>query len=424
MEVKRSQYRRIDRRISQWCSGTHADVGRCDDACTGFWDVCRRSLGQSDGLEGLPCCERRCLCANVDREHGLRLWRRPLTSAERDKLLLGFNELTAESSRSIGLSYVLERMLLAKDFLFRSELGVSEGGSTTLFRLTPYEVAAFLSFFLWQSVPDTVLLEAAKTDQLKTLAQVSQQIERMTQDPRGKRGLMAFFYDWLHLHLIQDVNKDTKMFPQATAALRGKLEASARMFLEAMIEQKASLADILLSSDTFADTSISSVYTDIPAQSATLQRVQTDRSKRLGILLSPAFTFAHAGSSSTGFVHRGVFLLEQMMCKVFPSPPPNVNEILEEALKKVDPTKLTQRQKLNNCQRDMSQAVDPWERPLSYSIPSVVSARKKANWRLIRRENCLILAMVLGRSKMRLLRILWLLCKPSQGLSGFNAVFR
>ncbi|MCB9642174.1 MAG: DUF1592 domain-containing protein [Myxococcales bacterium] len=278
--------------------------------------------------------------------YGRRLWRRSLDKAEIDKLLLGFTELTAEADRKTGLSYVLERMLVGKEFLFRSELGTPEAGKTDLFRLTPHEVASYLSFFIWQSVPDDTLLDAADNNQLQTLAQIQQQVDRMAKDPRGKRGIITFFYDWLHLHLIQDVNKDGSMFPEVTPTLRQELEESAKMFLSYLIDQKGTLRDVMLSDETFANASIGSLYTDITAQDAELQRVKVDTSKRLGILLSPAFVFAHAGTTSTGFVHRGVFLLEQMMCKVFPSPPPNVNEILAEALKKVDPTKLTQRQKL------------------------------------------------------------------------------
>jgi hypothetical protein len=58
--------------------------------------------------------------------------------------------------------------------------------SGSIYRLGDLALASRLSFFLWSSLPDESLLQAAEQGKLKQPAVLEQQIRRMLADPRSK----------------------------------------------------------------------------------------------------------------------------------------------------------------------------------------------------------------------------------------------
>ena len=75
-----------------------------------------------------------------------------------------------------GIQDALERLLADPDFLFRIErdpAGIAPGAP---YRLSDLELASRLSFFLWSSIPDDELLEAAEQGRLKDPAVLEQQV--------------------------------------------------------------------------------------------------------------------------------------------------------------------------------------------------------------------------------------------------------
>jgi hypothetical protein len=88
-------------------------------------------------------------------------------------------------------------VLKSPRFLYR-EIG---GGTD------PYDVASRISFGLWDSLPDTPLLEAAASGQLATPEQVAGQADRMIADPRARGKLREFFLRWLKVDQVRDLAK-------------------------------------------------------------------------------------------------------------------------------------------------------------------------------------------------------------------------
>ena len=67
------------------------------------------------------------------------------------------------------------------------------------YRLSDLELASRLSFFLWSSIPDDELLEAATRDRLKDPAVLERQVRRMLADPKSERFVTNFAGQWLYL---------------------------------------------------------------------------------------------------------------------------------------------------------------------------------------------------------------------------------
>src|SRR5690348_2551909 len=113
--------------------------------------------GDINGL--VPCkpagpADVKCRDAFV-RSFGLRAFRRPLRDAEFKRYAGAFSTSATASGKFLeGARTVVEAMLQSPNFLFHLESG--PGGKSA-----DYDLASRLSYFLWDTMPDPVLLDAA-----------------------------------------------------------------------------------------------------------------------------------------------------------------------------------------------------------------------------------------------------------------------
>ena len=120
--------------------------------------ICRPlSAGEADELD----CARRIL-ANLVR----RAYRRPVTNDDIEPLLEFYWEGRSRGGFDTGIQSALERILVDPEFLFRVERDPAIAAPSTAFDLSGLDLASRLSFFLWSSVPDEELLEAAADGKL------------------------------------------------------------------------------------------------------------------------------------------------------------------------------------------------------------------------------------------------------------------
>ena len=98
---------------------------------------------------------------------GSRVFRRPLSETERDRYALLHSVTESDSDFAGGIEVVLTAMLQSPHFLYRRELGVAQEDGT--YELTPHEVASFLSYFLWGSMPDEELFTESELRLLRDL---------------------------------------------------------------------------------------------------------------------------------------------------------------------------------------------------------------------------------------------------------------
>src|SRR6185436_19721062 len=81
----------------------------------------------------------------------------------------------------LGIQKALERLLVSSQFLFRIERPAT-GAAGTISRVSDLELASRLSFFLWSSIPDDELLDAASAGRLKDPTVLDRQVRRMLAD--------------------------------------------------------------------------------------------------------------------------------------------------------------------------------------------------------------------------------------------------
>src|SRR6185436_10208770 len=101
-----------------------------------------------------------------------------------------------------GIEFALRRLLVSPEFLYRIEADPASAPSNGTYRLNDFELASRLSFFLWSSIPDDELLDAAAKGALRTRAGLRAQVRRMLADSRSGTLAQNFGGQWL---LIRNV---------------------------------------------------------------------------------------------------------------------------------------------------------------------------------------------------------------------------
>jgi hypothetical protein len=139
-------------------------------------------------------CARRIL-AQLAR----RAYRRPVTDGDLEDLTPFYTEGRAAGGFESGIQLALERLLVSPQFLFRIEREPAGAAPGKAYRVSDLELASRLSFFIWSSIPDDELLEAAIRGELKNPDVLERQTRRMLADPRSQALITNFAAQWLFL---------------------------------------------------------------------------------------------------------------------------------------------------------------------------------------------------------------------------------
>jgi hypothetical protein len=254
-----------------------------------------------------------------------RAYRRPLTESE-VKTLLGFFEAgRRDGDFNAGIQRVIERVLIAPDFLFRSESDPSGLAPGTAHRITDLELASRLSFFLWSSIPDDELLETAVRNQLHTAPVLARQVKRMLADDRSQALIENFFGQWLFVRNISQVRPDPKAYPEFDENLRAGFRTETELFLASQIREDHSSLELLTANYTFVNERLAKHYGVPNVYGDRFRRVTYPDDRRAGILGQGAvLTAINSYANRTSPVKRGQWLLENVLGTPPPPPPPGV----------------------------------------------------------------------------------------------------
>ena len=289
------------------------------------------------GLDGQACAER--MLDTVGR----RAFRRTLTAVEKAAFLDLWRRGTmgGESSDG-GLEMVLTAILEAPQFLYRSERGLvdestagpdrSEAeGETRPVRLGGFEVATRLSYFLWGTMPDDELLDAAEHGRLDTVAGVRVEAERMLDDPRAHAGTASFFRQYLSLETMGNVEKDTTAYPVYSHALAASWRGSLERYVDDAFWNGKTFRALLTMPTVYADAQFSTAYgMTSNAASGTFAKLAMPPGRYEGLLAQPGMMARLAGPNQSSPVRRGVFVFDKMLCQPLPPPPADLNIVPPE----------------------------------------------------------------------------------------------
>ncbi|MFO0660101.1 MAG: DUF1592 domain-containing protein [Polyangiaceae bacterium] len=257
---------------------------------------------------------------------GKRVYRRPLSDKETQQIVtIGSTAATALGDFWQGLSWSLAALLQSPYFLYRVE---RQGDGS----LDAFEKATRLSFFLWNSIPDQPLLDAAEQGELDTDSGYRVQAERMLADPRSKRAVRNFFSEWLGLQELDSFTKDPNIFKHYSPDLGPAAREETLLLAEHIVlNTDGDLRDFFTTKTTFVNRRLAALY-NVPAPSEeSFGMVELgDEEPRRGFLGQVSFLGLHSHPVSSSPTERGVFLRENILCQQIPSPPSNLNTAIPE----------------------------------------------------------------------------------------------
>jgi len=258
---------------------------------------------------------------------GRQAYRRPLDSEDTD-LLLGFFNRGREQGASFeaGIQFALEFMLSDPDFLIRSYDHPQQLAAGEVFAISDLELASRLSFFLWSSGPDEILLELAEQNQLSNPAIFQQQVRRMLADDRGVTTLVEdFAAQWLNLRRLDEVQINTVIFPEYDMSLIEGFEIETQLFIAETLKKDASVMELLDANYSFLNERLARHYGIEGIYGSRFRKAEfPDKSQRGGLMAHGSLLSVTSYPGRTSPVLRGKWLLDNLLGTPPPPPPPNV----------------------------------------------------------------------------------------------------
>lgn len=266
---------------------------------------------------------------------GLRVWRRPLDDEELGRIAaIAIEAAEVLGDFHDGLEYGIAALLQSPNFLFRVELGEVEPGEAegAPRRLTDWELATRLAFFLWNSTPDAELLAAADSGALSTDDGLRAQAERLLASERSRAGMRNFFSEYLRLYELDELRKDPTVFEHFSTRLGvDAREETLRLLEHIVFDVDGDYRDVVTTRTTFMNPRLATLYA-IPAPAAEgFAEVRLPvGGGRVGLLGHASFLNLHAHTVSSSATRRGVAVRQILLCHAIPSPPVDVDTSIPE----------------------------------------------------------------------------------------------
>jgi hypothetical protein len=256
-----------------------------------------------------------------------RAYRHPPSEKGVRRLLEFYKDANAQHGFEAGIQAALERLLVDPQFLFRIERDARPAGGQNAHRLTDFEIASRLSFFLWSSIPDEELLSVAGRGQLKTPSALGTQARRMLADSRSIALVRNFAAQWLYLRNVQAAAPDVNAFPMFDDNLRQAFHRETELFVASQIRDDQSVVNLLTADYTFANERLARHYGIPNVYGSHFRRVTLPDETRRGLLGHGSILMVTSYSTRTSPVVRGKWLLENILGAPPPAPPPDVPEL-------------------------------------------------------------------------------------------------
>ena len=116
---------------------------------------------------------------------------------------------------------------------------------------TDHELAARLSYFLWNTTPDDELIEAAVAGKLQDPEGLAAQTKRLLADGRADFAVQRFMSSWMQLdggilhHALEDAEKAPDLYPEFDAELVAAMRAETEAFVRRTFEEDGTFEDLL-----------------------------------------------------------------------------------------------------------------------------------------------------------------------------------
>ena len=261
-------------------------------------------------------------CAGkIFRSVGRLAYRRPLTQADLQPLLALYREERGKGGVESGIESGLRGILVSPTFLFRIEADPPGAG---IHRISGFDLASRLSFFLWSSIPDEELLNLAEQGKLTDAVVLQQQVTRMLNDPKSDAFVDNFTGQWLMLRNLEQLKPDPLAFPAYDYSLRRAFRQETKLFFNAILRENRPVTDLLDANFTFVNQRLAEFYGVPGIYGPRFRRIEIQDPRRSGLLGQGSILTVTSYPNRTSVVQRGKWVLDSLLASPPPPPPPDV----------------------------------------------------------------------------------------------------
>jgi len=255
-------------------------------------------------------------------------FRRPVSSEEMEPYLaLSRRYLAEHGDFWAAAKYGVRAILTSPNFLYLAETAPSDSGNR---KVSDYELATRLSYFLWSSMPDDKLRTAAGRGELGDPEILRRHVERMLSDPRSAALIENFTGQWLGLRKLGEMPPDPeKNRAYYTENLEAAMREETRRFFRHILNGNRSILEFVDSDYTFVNPALARHY----GLSQTLLNERFTRvllrpeDHRGGLLGHASILTATSNGVESQPVVRGVWILENLLGTPPSPPPPDIEPI-------------------------------------------------------------------------------------------------
>lgn len=277
-----------------------------------------------------PPAPRRQLLGDADLERGTfadaerilkqfapRAFRRPVSEADLAPYLALVRErLDKGVEFGDALRVGLKAILVSPRFLMLDE----QPG-----KLDGHALAARLSYFLWSTMPDAELLAAAAKGDLAKPAVLRAQTERLLKHPKARAFTEDFTGQWLALRNIEFTTPDARLYPEFDELLQVSMLRETHAFFDELLTKDLSVLNFVESDFAMLNSRLAKHYGIPDVNGLDIRRVALRPEwHRGGVMTHASVLKVSANGTTTSPVLRGVWLLDRILGRPAPPPPPNV----------------------------------------------------------------------------------------------------
>ncbi len=306
-------------------TGAYAPTGADDTPSRRRIFVCQPASAKGSGEAGSSTAEETACARRIVSTLMRRAYRRSISDADLERPMAFYREGKSERDFDAGIAKALSAVLINPEFLFRVEADPDKTPAGAAYRVSDLELASRLSFFLWSSVPDDALLDAAIRGELRRPGVLDRHVRRMLADPRSYNLASNFAGQWLRLRNLTSVDPNARLYPDFDDNLRQAFRLETELFVDSVVREDRRVLDLLRTDYTFLNERLAKHYGIPNVYGSRFRRVElAPDSRRGGLLRQGSILAVSSYATRTSPVLRGVWVLSNIVGAPPPPPLPNV----------------------------------------------------------------------------------------------------
>lgn len=252
-------------------------------------------------------------CASDFAERiGRLLWRRPLTETEKQRFEGLYSSIVSDPDATAedGIRAMIEFSIMAPNFWYLSNR-VHEGDNT----FDDHAIAERLSYFIWGTIPDEFLRNAADRGELSTADQIRDAAQQMLGDPKAEEIVSRFHKEWLHTLPAFDLQKNGTLYPTFNEELASDFETEFDLYVRELVLEQGTLEEVFSGGSGFVNQRLERFYGLDPQTSGNEEWAWRELGPdRGGIFTRPLFLASTAGAGESNLIKRGNAIVRQALC--------------------------------------------------------------------------------------------------------------